>query len=264
MARRKTYGQFCPVAQAAEIVAERWTPLVLRELLSGSRRFSDLKKGVPLMSPSLLSRRLKELEDAGVVVRVKRRGAAGAEYRLTPAGEDLRSIIELLGLWGHRWVQREIRREELDPALLMWDIRRCIDRDKFPAEGRTVVQFNLTGAPHPKGRWWLVVDGGDVDLCLKSPGYAVDLEVTAHIRDMVKIWLGRVELDEALRGGSIRLEGDAPLVRGFKDWFSLSTLARGMNGRNLVAEAQPDSSGAQPSPVPSFTSGSPRSFAKRS
>jgi DNA-binding HxlR family transcriptional regulator len=226
MARKKGYGQFCPVAQAAEIVAERWTPLILRELICGSRRFNDLRKGVPLMSPSLLSQRLRELEDAGVLERSPAQKGGGSEYHLTRAGQELRPVIEMLGLWGHRWVQREIRRDELDPALLMWDIRRCVDPEPLPADRRTVVQFDLDGVPHKKSRWWLVFDRGEVDLCLKSPGYDVDLQVASHIRDLVNVWLGNVDLGHAVRSKAIRLEGTRAMVHGFKSWFGLSMFAR--------------------------------------
>lgn len=225
MAKKRTYGQFCPVAQAAEIVAERWTPLVLRELLTGSHRFNDLRRGVPLMSPSLLSQRLKELEDQGVLVRVPSPEGAGYEYHLTEAGLALRPVIEGLGLWGHKWLQRELRREELDPALLMWDIHRRVDADKLPPGERTVVQFDLDGVPLKKSRWWLVFEGGQTDLCLKNPGYEVDLHVTAHIRPLVEVWLGHLKLGDAIRSSAIRLQGNRSLIRGFKDWFALSGFA---------------------------------------
>lgn len=225
MARKKSYGQFCPVAQAAEIVAERWTPLVLRELICGSRRFNDLRKGVPLMSPSLLSQRLKELEDAGVVERVASEGG-GPEYHLTRAGEELRPVIELLGLWGQRFVQREVRPDELDPALLMWDIRRCVDPAPLPADRRTVVRFDLGGVVPKQSRWWLVFDRGEVDVCLKNPGYEVDLYVRSHIRALVDVWLGRLDLRRAIRSEAIRLEGERAFVRGFESWFRLGTFTR--------------------------------------
>ena len=225
MARKKSYGQFCPVAQAAEIVAERWTPLILRELISGSHRFSDLRRGVPLMSPSLLSQRLKELEDAGVVQRQPAETGAGSEYYLTEAGQHLRPVIEMLGLWGHRWVTREIRREELDPALLMWDIRRRSDAAGMPSDQRVAVQFDLDGVPLKKSRWWLVFDRGDVDLCLKSPGYDVDLHVASHIRDLVDVWLGHTKIREAIREEKMRLDGSRKMIRSFKDWFGLSVFA---------------------------------------
>jgi DNA-binding HxlR family transcriptional regulator len=222
----KTYGQFCPVAQAAEIVAERWTPLVLRELMCGSRRFNDLRKGVPLMSPSLLSKRLQFLEDAGIVKRVAANAGAGSEYHLTSAGKELRPIIEMLGLWGHQWVKRSLRPDELDPALLMWDIRRCVQPAPAGVSRRAVVRFDLAGVPSSKSRWWLVFHQEEVDLCLKNPGHDVDLVVASHIRALVETWTGKLPLQVALRTKAIVLEGDRALARGFKDWFRLSTFTQ--------------------------------------
>lgn len=237
MAKKKGYGQFCPVAQAAEIVAERWTPLILRELICGSRRFNDLRRGVPLMSPSLLSQRLRELEAAGVVQRVAGSGGAGLEYRLTRSGEELKPVIETLGLWGYRWIQRELRQDELDPALLMWDIRRSIDPSPLPADRRTVVQFELLGVPAKKSRWWLVFHRGEVDLCLKNPGYDVDLHVSSHMRDLVAVWLGRVPLRDALRSEAIRLKGARADVSGFKQWFQVSAFTRMLQSMEAEAPA---------------------------
>mgnify|MGYP006185201835 CR=1 FL=1 len=222
----RTYGQYCPIARGAEIFAERWTPLILRELICGSRRFNDLRRGVPLMSPSLLSKRLRDLEDAGVLERNPAQEGEGSEYQLTPAGRELRPVIEALGLWGHRWVQRKIRRDELDPALLMWDVRRCVNPSALPADRRTVVQFELGGVPRKKALWWLVFDRGEVDLCLKTPGYAIDLRVFSQIRDLVNVWLGHVEPTDAIRTGSIRLEGSRAQVREFKNWFGPSLVAQ--------------------------------------
>jgi len=222
---KKGYGQFCPVAKAAEIVAERWTPLVLRELLCGSTRFSDLRRGVPLMSPSLLSRRLKELEDAGIVERRSARKGASAEYHLTEAGQALRPIVEMLGVWGNRWIMHDLQKEDLDPSLLMWDVRRRVPGDAVPQDRRVVVHFELGGVAQNKKRWWLVFDRGDVDLCMKPPGFGVDLRVQAHIRTLTEIWMGTRDLQRAVRGGDVSLDGPRDLVRAFPTWFSLSLFA---------------------------------------
>ena len=131
-------------------------------------------------------------------------------------------MIETLGLWAHRWVKRGLRREELDPSLLMWDIRRRVATDSLPADRRTVVQFDLGGVPHAKSRWWLVFDRGEVDLCWKNPGYDVDLHVSSNIRDLVDVWMGHLDLKQAVRSESVKIEGPRPLVRGFPDWFKLS------------------------------------------
>src|SRR5450759_4214829 len=171
------YGQFCPVAMAAEIVCSRWTALVLRELLSGSTRFNDLRRGVPRMSPTLLSKRLKELAEAGVIA-VSATGRAGvAEYRLTKAGEDLRGVIMSLGGWGQRWIESSLTLKNLDPSLLMWDMRRNIVLTSVPNR-KCTVQFIYPEHRAGRNTWWLVIEGGEIDLCSVDPGFDVDLYVS--------------------------------------------------------------------------------------
>jgi DNA-binding HxlR family transcriptional regulator len=221
----KGYRQFCPVAKAAEIVAERWTPLVLRELLCGSTGFNQLRRGVPLMSPSLLSRRLRELEQAGIVSRT-RRGARAWEYRLTPSGRELGPIVEQLGVWGKRWAQAYIEDHDLDAGLLMWDIHRNLHLDRLPLD-RTVLEFQFAGAASGKRRWWLVIQNdADVELCLLNPGFDVDLRVQTHLRTLTEIWLGDRELTRAIAEGAMKLEGPAKLVRAFPQWLRFGPLSR--------------------------------------
>jgi DNA-binding HxlR family transcriptional regulator len=223
----KGYGQFCPVAKAAEIVAERWTPLVLRELLCGGRRFSDLHRGVPLMSPTLLAQRLEQLEDAGIVRSVPRPHGRGREYELTAAGEELRPLIDRLGEWGQRWARAQIGREDLDAGLLMWDIHRRVNVDALPSR-RVVVRFDFRGAPatmRSPTTWWLVLDRREIDLCLKDPGFPVDLVVSADLRTLTRVWMGDVPLAEPVRAGLIRLDGPTALVRAFPTWLQLSGFA---------------------------------------
>lgn len=220
----KSYRQFCPVAKAAEIVAERWTPLVIRELLSGSHHFNDLRRGVPLMSPSLLSQRLKFLEDQGLVERHADPDGEGVEYRLTRAGEELLPVIEALGTWGKRWVHREVKSADLDPGLLMWDIHRRLHIDQFPVQ-RTVLRFELLDVPS-KGRfYWLVIDRGKVDICLKDPGFEVDLYIAADVETLTMVWLGDIPLNRAIREQTIKLHGPKKLVQQFKSWLALSAFA---------------------------------------
>jgi DNA-binding HxlR family transcriptional regulator len=225
MAARKGYGQFCPVAKAAEIVAERWTPLVLRELMAGSRRFNELRRGVPLMSSALLSQRLKELEYAGIIERHASEGK-NTEYHLSEAGQELRPIIEALGFWGARWTRSRLTSEDYDPSLLMWDIRRNIDVERLPGERRTVIEFNLHGAEQAFRRWWLVVEAGEADLCLKDPGYEVDLCLSADLRAMVEVWMGRQSMEAATKAGKLRFEGKRTLVSSFRQSLKLSAFAR--------------------------------------
>jgi DNA-binding HxlR family transcriptional regulator len=225
MTDRGGYGQFCPVAMAAEIVCTRWTPLVLRELCAGSTRFNELRRGVPRMSPSLLSKRLKELEQAGVIERVETGEPGASEYALTAAGRELEPIVLALGSWGQRWIETRNSLRNLDPSLLMWDMRRNLDVGALP-RGRCVVQFLYPDAPPAKRRWWLVVDQGDADLCRVDPGFEVDLYVVTPLRSMTSIWMGLTTVATEAREGRLQLTGDAGLRRTIQDWLGLSPFAR--------------------------------------
>ncbi|WP_210527235.1 winged helix-turn-helix transcriptional regulator [Rubellimicrobium arenae] len=220
-----SYGQFCPVSMAAEVVCSRWTMLVVRELLCGSTRFNDLRRGVPRMSPALLSKRLKELEQAGVV-RVMPTGTSGLnEYRLTEAGEELRPLVMSLGDWGHRWVEAQLSLRNLDPTLLMWDIRRGIVAEAFPP-GRSTVQFLYPELAPRHRNFWLVVEEGEADLCYHDPGYEVDLLVTCGLRTMTAIWMGYTTLRAEIASGAIEVDGAPTLARSMPTWLGLSPFAR--------------------------------------
>jgi len=225
MVERRSYGQFCPVALAAEVLAERWTPLVVRELLCGSIRFNDLQRGVPRMSSALLARRLKELQFAGIVER--RRGAGGSfEYHLTPAGRELFPVVEKMGLWAQRWLRHDlVDTENLDSDLLMWDIRRNVLAKSPPRDVRYVAEFRLSGVPISRRRYWLVFERGAVDLCYRNPGFEVDLFVEASLRALTQIWLGHILIDQAIRDGRLRLDGSRSDVAAFRSWFALSMFA---------------------------------------
>lgn len=219
-----SYGQFCPVAMAAETLCTRWTMVLVRELVAGSTRFGDLRRGVPRMSPSLLSQRLKELEAAGVLARTPAPGEPGVyDYRLTEAGRDLQSVIEAFGLWGQKWVETQATLKNLDPSLLMWDMRRNLDPTPLP-KNRTVVQFSYPELPLAKRDWWLVVvPTAEVDLCSTDPGYDVDLWVTTDLRTMTAIWMGLTRVEDA--GDKIRLDGDPAIARTMQTWLGLSPFA---------------------------------------
>lgn len=224
MSRDGGYGQFCPVAKAAEIMATRWTPLILRELICGSTRFNDIHRGVPLMSRALLTQRLKTLEAAGVIERRETPGARGGGYRLTEAGEQLKPIIVAMSLWGLRWVESALESNEWDAGVLMWDVRRRIDITVLP-EGRTVISFTYPDAPAELRAWWLVIENGEVDLCQSDPGYEVDLYIAADVPAMAKVWIGKDGLRQALDSGAIELHGDARLSRSIASWFKLAVTA---------------------------------------
>jgi DNA-binding HxlR family transcriptional regulator len=220
-----SYGQFCPVAMAAEIVCAKWTPLVLRELLSGSTRFNDLRRGVPLMSPTLLSKRLKQLDDAGVISAHATGPSGAAEYKLTAAGENLRDVIMSLGDWGQRWIESSITLKNLDPSLLMWDMRRNIAPTSLP-DHRCTVQFVYPELDADRSTWWLVIDGGDVDLCRVDPGFDVDLYVHSKLRSMTAVWMGHATLKAEIDAGNITLTGNKAIARSMHGWLGLSPFAR--------------------------------------
>ena len=220
----ESYGQFCPVAQAAEVLTERWTLLVLRELLMGSTRFNDLQRGVPRMSSSLLSKRLRDMERSGLLTREPLQGERGHSYDLTPAGEALGPLVVGLGNWSREWLKREISEEEADPALLMWDVRRSVRLDRLPEE-RMVVFFRYRDAEEGRRAWWLVAQEEGADLCFTDPGLPIDLQVDAEARAMAEVWIGRIELGAAMRSGRVRVTGSDHLVRSLPDWLGFSTFA---------------------------------------
>ncbi len=215
-----TYGQFCPVAKAMEVLDERWTLLVVRELLAGSRHFNDLRRGVPKMSPTLLSKRLRRLERAGVVRRSSDGGRTA--YDLTDSGEELRGLIEALGAWGVRWVGG-LGEEDLDPHLLMWDLKRTLPLDRWP-RGRTVVAFTYTDIAPRIRRWWVVVSGDVVDVCDVDPGYEVDAELTTTLRTMTEIWRGDRGWEDAVRASLVDIEATREVARAVPGWVGRSTL----------------------------------------
>jgi DNA-binding HxlR family transcriptional regulator len=221
------YNQFCPVAMAAEVLGARWTLLLLRELIAGSTRFNDLRRGVPRMSPALLSKRLKELEAGGIVTRVPVSGEPGAfAYRLTEAGRELKPVIEAIGCWGQRWIDLEASLQKLDPNLLMWDMRRNINPTPMPRQ-RNTIQIIFTDLPASRKNWWLVVEPDqEVDLCSVEPGFEVDLYLSTDLRTMTEIWMGYTQIRRAKEQGRLHLTGDGQLAAAVDTWMGLSPFAR--------------------------------------
>ena len=223
MDERGGYGQFCPVSMASEILCSRWTTLVVRELLCGSTRFNDLRRGVPKMSPALLSKRLKELQRAGnrhgvtqaerfgrlSPLRVRRRIAA-IDHGARQLGSSLGGIAAIA--------------EDLDPSLLMWDVRRCLDVKLMPNR-RCTIQFLYRDLEPPRQSWWLVVDGGAVDVCNFDPGHELDLLVRSSLRSMTAIWMGLTTIKKELESGDLELDGDPSLARSMQQWLGLSAFA---------------------------------------
>lgn len=219
-----TYGQFCPVAKAMEVLDERWTILVMRELLLGSTRFNELRRGVPKMSPALLSKRLRSLERAGVLSRTG--SGARTSYQLTEAGRELEPVVNALGLWGLRWIG-ELGEDDYDPHLLMWDLKRTIPIDAWP-RARTVLSFELDDVDRKAARWWLVVAGGEVDLCDYDPGYDVTATVATSLRVLTRIWRGEVNWPQAVRATQLTVRGPEPVRRQVPGWIGVSMLARAL------------------------------------
>lgn len=221
-----SYRQFCPLAMAAEILCTRWTMLVLREMIAGSTRFNDLRRGVPRMSPALLAKRLRELERAGIVRHEPSPGAPGIrEYRLTEAGQHLQPVIEAMGLWGQTWIETRLSLSGLDPSLLMWDMRRNLDPNPRP-QRRVVVQFLYPEMPATQRRWWMVVEtDGGVDLCVIDPGFEVDLYVVSDLRTMTAIWMGLITIAGAEAEDKLTLTGDREVAAGVQTWLGLGPFA---------------------------------------
>jgi DNA-binding HxlR family transcriptional regulator len=222
-----SYKQFCPVAMAAEILCTRWTVVLLRELMAGSTRFNELRRGVPRMSPALLSQRLKELEAAGIIERQASDTEPGVfEYRLTDAGQELNPVVEAFGIWGQRWVATELSLQHLDASLLMWDMRRNLDTTPMP-KARRVIQFRYPELPPAQRTWWLLVDpAAAVDLCSVDPGFDVDLYVSTDLRTMTAIWMGLDTVRDARRAERLMLSGDRQLISDMQAWLGLSPFAK--------------------------------------
>jgi DNA-binding HxlR family transcriptional regulator len=215
----RTYGQYCPIARGAEIFAERWTPLIVRNLYLGCGNFSEILEGAPGLSRTLLSQRLKQLERLGVVESAPKRGGRGHHYQLTSAGHDLFAVCRSLGEWGARWL--EIAPENLDPFVALWSMSHALRRDRLP-DRRLVIRFDFTG--RRRERYWLLIERGEIEICKTSPGLD-DLCITAEAEAFVKWHAGQMTWAEATRAGRIQLDGPWSLVRAFPTWNARSMFA---------------------------------------
>ena len=221
-----SYEQFCPVAMASEVLCSRWTVLLLRELCAGSTRFNNLRRGLLRMSPALLSKRLKELEDAGVLEHVLiRKTPETYEYHLTDAGRELGPVIEAIGIWGHRWVESEPSLDNLDVQLLMWDMRRNLDVTPLPSR-KLNIQFIYPELDTARRDFWLLVDPKEgADLCSIDPGFDVDLYVRTDLRTMTAIWMGLDSVQQARKDDRLELIGDNAVAKSMQTWLGLSPFA---------------------------------------
>src|SRR5262245_58631156 len=230
----RSYAQYCPVAKGTEVLGDRWTLLIVREMLGGASGFNELQRGLPGISRSVLADRMRALERAQVIER--RTGPKGRtlEYRLTPAGRDLQPVVQAIGEWGATWSLTEPRAEELDPYLLTVWIARHVDRQRLPPN-RTVVQFDFRA---PKHRYWMVLEPSEVSVCLQHPGFDADLEVSVDTATLYRVYLGRAELGSVIRAGNLTMSGSRTLQRAFGQWFTWSAFApasRSAQGRRTAA-----------------------------
>ena len=222
-----SYKQFCPVAMAAEVLGARWTLVLLRELVMGPARFNELRRGVPRMSPALLSKRLKELETAGIVTRTPVSGEPDLfDYRLIEAGQELKPVIEAVGVWGQRWIETEATLQNLDPNLLMWDMRRNINPEPMP-RCRNTIQIIFTDLGEARRNWWLIVQPPqEVDLCSVDPGFDVDLYLSSDLRTMTEIWMGYMTIAQAKDQRRLAVTGNRQLETSLASWLCLSRFAK--------------------------------------
>jgi DNA-binding HxlR family transcriptional regulator/putative sterol carrier protein len=216
------YAQYCPVALASSVIAERWTPLIVRELVLGARRFNEIDRGLPGISRSLLKQRLDHLERKGVVVRVELTHGRGHEYQLTPAGRDLEGVIMAVGEWAVKWMFSEPEPRDVDPVTLTWWMSRRVVMDAVP-EQRTVVEFDYTG--DDPTRIWMVMERGDTSVCTDPPGFDVDVVVTTQPVELMRIFSGIIGYREALLGGTIAVAGPRRLTTALPHWFAWSPFA---------------------------------------
>ncbi|HSE39758.1 MAG TPA: helix-turn-helix domain-containing protein [Acidobacteriota bacterium] len=216
------YGQYCPTARAAEILGDRWTFLIIRELLSGVQHFNELERGLPGISRALLSERLQRLQQVGVLEQKVTPNRQRTSYQLTKAGIELKELLNDLMQWGAKWAFGEPESGELDPLLLMWWMRNRIYSERLPKQ-QIVMEFQFR--PPKKGNYWLVLKPDDVSVCLKYPGFGSDVLVKADLSAFFQVWVGRITLSDALRDRSVEIEGIPSLVRGFRRWFPLSIVA---------------------------------------
>jgi len=238
-----SYGQFCPVAKAMELLDERWTLLVVRELVMGSRHFNELRRGVPRMSPTLLSKRLHTLVRAGVAERRVEDGEV--LYALTAAGQELRPVVEALGAWGTRWMG-ELGDEDLDPKLLLWDMHRSVDHGAVPKSG-AVVHFVFPDVRGTGREWWLVISDGSVDVCDDDPGKPLAATLTSSLRVLVDVWRGERSWADAVRSGALAVDGPTDTRRALPTWFTLSVFAGVPRPRELPRPERQEETSLVPS-----------------
>ena len=217
------FGQFCPIALASEILTQRWMLLVLHQFMMGSTRFNEIRRGVPKISATLLKLRLQTLENAEIIEKRPIADTSNYEYFLTESGKELEGTLTQVGTWGQRWA-RAIEDDDLDPGWLVWNMHRRLNIAEIPS-GRTVIHIEFDDVKNSERYFWLVVNDGKVDVCVKNPGFESDITLTSTVRTLAKVWRGILPLNTEIKDGHIRLEGKPALIRAFPKWLLLSNLA---------------------------------------
>ena len=220
----KSYNQFCPVAKAAELFCERWTALIIRELITGRARFSDIQRGVPLMSPTLLSKRLKELVAEGIIERQRVEARKTWTYQLTEAGQEFVPIVLALGIWGQRWSRRELGEHEKDLGLLLWALEKGAKPDRL-GPIRRIIEFELTDQPQHKRRWWYLNEAGRCELCLTSPDKEADIYINTTLSDLIQVWRGDVSINKAIAEDRLQVHASDPMRKAFTQWLAIAPIA---------------------------------------
>lgn len=218
-----TYGQYCPIAQALDLIGDRWTLLIIRDMLTGTTHFNDLMRGLPGLSRALLAKRLRQLQEAGIIEKSETNDKLrSTEYMLTEAGMELHSVINSLLIWGTTWAFGDPHQEDLDPLLLMWWMKGRVNLAQLPEE-RITIQFDFYA---PKSdTYWLVLSRDTVEICVTDPGFDLTLRVLANLESFFKVWLGKLNYDTALQNDHIQIDGSPRFKRAFPDWFMWSLAA---------------------------------------
>ena len=218
------YGQFCPIAKATEILGEKWTILIARELLMGARRFNELQRGLGMISPALLSSRLKTLEEQGLVVRRKIKGQRGFEYFPTEACESLMPVLVSMGEWGLLWARHTLVEEDFNAEFLMYYLERSVEPEKLIG-AETIIRIEFDDFK-PQPRWWIIVEGSNVDVCVKDPGREVDIFFKSRVRTLADVWMGDRTWREAMQSGDLSVMGPSQLTRNINSWLRPSLFAK--------------------------------------
>jgi DNA-binding HxlR family transcriptional regulator len=229
----KGYSTYCPVAKAAEILTDRWTLLLVRDLLLGACHFNDFRRSIPLITPAVLSKRLATLQEVGIITHKASGNGGRWEYRLTEAGTELKPFVDAAGVWGQRWARSKLPHGELHPSTLMWDIHRFLKTEHLPAR-RTVLNFEFTDLRAMR-LWWLVVQAGEVDVCLDDPGYDVDIWVVCTLHALTQVFMGDLSIANAQATGKLSLGGGGELIRSMPLWFGLMPFSNVISGAAIVS-----------------------------